>query len=109
MGLLRRLFDSFQLTPTFAELEQQNHDAAASLTREQVLDTLERSYLHDPATRDELRQLLHTRPFDAAAEARYRALTGTANPTFVRPGTVEELWYLDGLLTRLRSLDADIP
>src|SRR3954471_10364618 len=103
MGLLRRLLDSFQLTPTFAELAQQNRDAAASLTREQVLAKLERHYLHNPNTRDELLQLIHTRPFDAAAETRCRTLTGLDAPQFSRPGIVEELWYLDGLLTHLRS------
>lgn len=104
MGLLRRLLDSFHLTPTFAELEQQNHEAAARLTREEVVATLAQHYLHDPTTRDELLRLIHTRPFDAAAESRYRDLVG--RPQFVHPSTVDVLWYHDGLLARLRSLDA---
>ena len=37
--------------------------------------------------------------------ARCRAILGRVYAGFIRPGTVEDLWYIDGLLDRLRALD----
>lgn len=105
MGLLRRLLGSFELTPSFAELEQANHDVSARYPRERVLAELLARRTADLEDRAELHRLLATRPFDAAAHARSRAILGRVYAGFVRPGTVEDLWYIDGLLDRLRALD----
>lgn len=104
MGLLRRLFASFELTPTFAELRQQNHDAAANYPRERVVAELLARVAHDPRARAELHTLLQA-PLDAAARARCCTLLGYDRPGMSRPGNIEEFWYLDGLLDRLRALD----
>lgn len=104
MGLLRRLFGSFELTATFAELRQQNHDVAANYPRERVVAELEARLAHDPGARAELHALLQA-PLDTAARARCCTLLGYDRPGMSRPGNVEELWYLDGLLDRLRALD----
>lgn len=105
VGLLRRLFDSFQLTPTFAELEQANRAASASYPRERVVAELLTHASPAPGARDELERLLHTRPFDAAARTHARTLLGPDPPPLMRPGNVEIEWYLEGLLDRLRTLD----
>ena len=42
---------------------------------------------------------------DAAARARCCTLLGYDRPGMSRPGNIEEFWYLDGLLDRLRALD----
>lgn len=104
MGSLRRLFGSFELTATFDELRQQNHDVAANYPRERVVAELLARVAHDPGARAELHALLQA-PLDTAARARCCTLLGYDRPGMSRPGNIEDFWYLDGLLDRLRALD----
>ena len=81
-----------------------NLQAAETFTRERVISELERYRFSCDETRDELLRLARARPFDAATYARCRALAGLNGPRYGRPGTIEETWYLEGLIERLRSL-----
>ena len=104
MGLLRRLLDSFQLTPSFAELRATIVAPVASYPRQRVVAELKAHAFVAPTDRPELERLLDS-PLDPAAHARCQTLVGLERPNFARPGNVEELWYLYALLARLRKLD----
>ncbi|WP_437751488.1 hypothetical protein [Sorangium sp. So ce1389] len=100
MGLWQRFVDWVQPLPSFEDIRQMNLQAAATLPRERVISELERTRF----SCDELLRLARARPFDAATYARCRALAGLNGPRYGRPGTIEETWYLEGLIERLRSL-----
>ncbi|WP_437520242.1 hypothetical protein WME79_26190 [Sorangium sp. So ce726] len=78
-----------------------NLQAPSTFTRERVIAELERYPFSCGEARDEILLLARSRPFDAASRARCRALAGLDGPRYGRPGTIEETWYLEGLIERL--------
>ncbi|XXY50808.1 hypothetical protein WME91_06650 [Sorangium sp. So ce269] len=104
MGLWQRFVDWVQPLPSFEDIRQMNLQAAATLPRERVISALEQTRFSCDEARDEILRLARSRPFDAASYARCRALTGLDGPQYGPPGAIEETWYLEGLIERLRSL-----
>jgi hypothetical protein len=103
VGLLQRVFDWIQPLPSFEDLRRGNLERASTFSRERIIAELERYPFARTETRDEVLRLARARPFDAAAYAQCRTLT--ALPYCPRPGEIEEVWYLEGLIERLRALD----
>ncbi|WP_437497444.1 hypothetical protein [Sorangium sp. So ce1099] len=101
---IERLVHWGQPLPSFEDIRQMNIQAAATLTRERVISALERTRFSCDEARDELLRLARSCPFDAAMYARCRALAGLDRPQYGPPGAIEETWYLEGLIERLRSL-----
>lgn len=103
MGLLERFFDWIQPLPSFEEIRRSNIEAASTFSLERVLEELERYPFSRPETRGEMLRLARTRPFDDRSYEQCHALIRLDKP-FARPGSVEEIWYLEGLIERLRAL-----
>lgn len=93
--------------PSFEELRQQNAEEGRRRSRAEAIAEIEGFPLfrapEAAGQRAELLELLQS-PFDGQARARCGELTQEAlraTGALVRPGTVEELWYLEGLFDRL--------
>ncbi|MBW8876247.1 MAG: hypothetical protein JF614_14875 [Acidobacteria bacterium] len=105
------LKDWFKLRlPSFAELRAANRSAAQTLTRAEAQARIENHpILNHPAAAEERKQILAllSGPFDRAAYARSQELLTAAlqaQDYLLRPGTVEDVWILEGLFDRLLDL-----
>lgn len=102
MGWLDRLFPA----PSYDDLRAENRAAGRALSKADARRGIATcALLAAPgaeAMRAEVLALVDG-PFDAAARARCDVLVDDAiraTGWLVRPGTVEELWYLEGLFDR---------
>ena len=93
--------------PSDGDLRKAHHDAARALSRGEARERIERNWiLQHPASakqREEIVALI-SGPFGQAEHARclellYAALK--AQSYLLRPGTVEDVWALEGLINRL--------
>lgn len=92
---------------SFDDLREANRSAARTLTRAEAQARIEHSkLLSHPHAAEERRQILTliSGPFDRAAHARSLELLSAAlqaQSYLLRPGTVEDVWILEGLFDRL--------
>ncbi len=100
---------SFDLGPSYEELAELNRNEAHALSRQDALARLEQALprFSDGAQRATAELLTYVRAaHDDVEAARSHArellrevLRAAAFP--VRPGTVEDVWYLEGLIDRV--------
>lgn len=100
--------------PSFEELRETHIARARRLSRAEAIDMLEKNVvLGHPACADQRREILAlvaAGPLGPAERARCEELLDAAlraQSYLLRPGTVEEVWWIAGLLDRLSEGDRD--
>lgn len=109
MGWFSKLFGSADVTPPFDELRAQTRRSGQSLSRQEARARLfadpRVNHLQARPMREQLAALADApAPWDQAACARAHALLRealAAQGFLARPGSVEEIWLLEGYLDRL--------
>jgi hypothetical protein len=108
MSLLGQLFGKLFRIPSFEELAARNRDAGRALSREEAQRFLEANPLLTPPAAAvpsaALLRLIGGPPLSLAERQRAGELLReilTLSDYPLRPGTVEDVWYLEGVLDRL--------